>query len=200
MPAISVKVIKNTFNSHYPAIVDKAEKDGIEVVDLILNEDPEVDYVYMGKISSRTKTIYLDDENHISYNLRFKESIVDPGGEQKDLREYERKPANINGGIPLTWTNKYIPIAKAVRMFVFSKIYQLRHTNGLTWDFLFEMATHLEQKKAFMMIGAGPGGKEPLRFSRGGSAYRAFLSGRTRGDSYRLSLHLTNLELKDFKK
>ena len=109
---------------------------------------------------------------------------------EKAYLEYQLKQAN--GSVS--------KIAKAVGMFVFGKIYQLRHTNGLTWDFLFEMAAHLEKKKAFMMVGAGPGGKEPLRFSRGGTPYRAFLHGKTRGDEYCLSLHLTNLELKDFKK
>ncbi len=48
-----------------------------------------------------------------------------------------------------------------------------------------------------MMVGAGPKGKEPLRFTHGGPPYRGFLHGRVKDDAYCLSLHLTNLELKD---
>jgi hypothetical protein len=47
-----------------------------------------------------------------------------------------------------------------------------------------------------MLVGAGAKGIGPLVMQTGGTPYRAFLEGRTQGDSYALILRLTNLELK----
>ena len=79
---------------------------------------------------------------------------------------------------------------------MFAKKYQLGHVNGLTYDFLYEMAKNLHEKDALMMIGGGPKGTEPLVFQEGGKGYRAFLEGRIQGGKYLLLLHLSNLELK----
>lgn len=197
--AMSVKIIKNTFNTHYPTLLEKAGGEPNTVAEMLIAGDPEVDFNYMGKISSRTKTVYLDENNKIAYNLNFKERVLSPDGELKEERELERKASNITTDYPLRWTGKFMPIKKAVGMFVFSKAYQLRHINGLTFDFLYEIAKELDEKQALMLLGAGPSGKEPLRFSRGGPPYRAFLHGKVKDNAYRLSLHLTNLELKDFQ-
>jgi len=77
----SIKVIKNTFNSHYQAVAEQADKAGKEIVDLLAEADPEIDYQYTGKISTKTKTIYLDSDDRISYNLRFQEQMFDPKGQ-----------------------------------------------------------------------------------------------------------------------
>ena len=195
----SVKIIKNTFRSDLTAVARIAERRGKDIVDLLIESDPEIDFDYTGKISTQTKTIYLDEHEHISYNVRFKESIYDPDGKELTRRDYVRLPSNISGDEPLSWSGKFIPARKAIRQFVFGKIYQLRHVNGLTYDFLYGMARILHEKRSFMRVGAGPKGKDPLRFSRGGPPYHAFLFGSVREDAYRLSLHLTNLELKDFE-
>ena len=68
--------------------------------------------------------------------------------------------------------------------------------NGLTFDFLFDMAKSLHEKESLMMLGAGEKGNEPLVFQDGGKSYRAFLEGRVKGGSYLLLLHLSNLELR----
>ena len=92
---------------------------------------------------------------------------------------------------------KLIPKDKAMRMFMFKKSYQVQHVNGLTFDFLFDMAKKLHDAKAMMLVGAGAKGTEPLVMSNGGTPYRAFLEGRVEGDTYVLILRLTNLELKE---
>ena len=70
------------------------------------------------------------------------------------------------------------------------------HINGLTYDFLYEMAKELHEAKALMIVGAGPNGKSPLIFRSRSLPYRGFLEGRIDGDKYILLLHLSNLELK----
>jgi len=192
----TVKVIKSTYANRLAAIAEKAERAGKEVHDLLVEGDPEIDFDYTGKISTATKTIYVDESGRIAHNVWFQDIIFGPDGEERERKPRESIPANIKTDWPLRWTKKLIPIETAVRRFVFTKIYQLRHVNGLTFDFLYQMADRLEEKNAVVMIGAGPDGKEPLRFSRGGLPYRAFLRGRTMGEGYLLTMHLSQLELK----
>ena len=97
---------------------------------------------------------------------------------------------------PLKWSGTLIPKLDAIRKFVFVQHLQLAHINGLTYDFLFGMAKELEAKNSLLLLGAGPKSNQPLVLRRNASAYRGFLEGRTRGDSYRLVLHLSNLELR----
>ena len=86
---------------------------------------------------------------------------------------------------------------KAMRMFMFKRSYQVQHINGLTFDFLYDMAKKLAEADALMLVGGGAKGNEPLVMSNGGTPYRAFLEGRVNGESYALILRLTNLELKE---
>jgi hypothetical protein len=87
---------------------------------------------------------------------------------------------------------------QALRKFVFSRTYQLRHVNGLTFDFLYEMAKKLHDSNSMMLLGGGEKGNAPLVMTNNGTPYRGFLEGRINGDSFCLLLHLTNLELKGF--
>ena len=192
----TVKLIKSTYASRPAAIAEKAEAAGKEIHDLLIEGDPEIDFDYTGKISTATKTIYVDATGKIAHNVRFQDIFYGPDGEERARRPRESIPANIKTDRPLHWTKRLIPIEVVVKKYVFTKIYQLRHVNGLTFDFLYQMARALDDAGAMVMIGAGPDGKEPLRFSRGGVPYRAFLRGRVQGDGYLLTMHLTQLELK----
>jgi hypothetical protein len=83
-----------------------------------------------------------------------------------------------------------------VRKVVFSGARQIRHVNGLTYDFLHAIARELQERDALLLVGAGAKDTQPLVLRRGGLPYRGFLEGRTRADQYCLVLHLSNLELK----
>ena len=195
----TVRVIKSTYAANLDALRELSRQERQEIPDLLIESDPEIDFKYTGKISAKTKTVYIDDSGKISFNVRFQDVVYDVAGEEVARKPQESLPSNIRIDRPLSWTGKMIPIKAAVGKFVFSRIYQLHHVNGLTFDFLYEMAKELHEKRSFVLIGAGQGGKEPLRFSRGGPPYRAFLRGRVRDDAYCLSLHLTNLELKEIQ-
>lgn len=122
--------------------------------------------------------------------------ITNPDGSEKERRDREVKLQNVNTDVPIPWSKVMIPKAEAIRKFVFASTKQIIHTNGLTWDFLFEIASELHKKKVLMLVGAGSKGNEPLVFQRGGKAYRGFLEGRIKDESYVLLLHLSNMELK----
>ncbi len=74
------------------------------------------------------------------------------------------------------------------------------HINGLTFDFLYEIAKVLQEKESIMMLAGGAKDNEPLVFQDGGKMYRAFLEGRVKDKSYILLIHLSNLELKGISK
>ena len=83
-----------------------------------------------------------------------------------------------------------------MRRFAFRRRLQLRHTDGLSYDYLYEIAKELEASEALMLLGAGEKGSGALIFQANGRAYRGFLEGRTKGKAYQLMLHLSDMELK----
>ena len=89
-----------------------------------------------------------------------------------------------------------MPKSKVAVRFAFKRTIQLKHVDGLTYDYLFDMAKELEDEDVMVLVGAGPKGKEPLIFQANGMPYRGFLEGRIDGKKYKLLLHLSNMELK----
>ena len=92
------------------------------------------------------------------------ENIYAPDGSKKESREAGTQPANIaDEALPLRWTGKMFPKNQALRKFVFARTYQLHHVNGLTFDFLYEMAKKLYDSNSMMLLGGGEKGNAPLR-------------------------------------
>ncbi len=189
----NVKFLKSAVNTLLESLKNQY---GEDLTDVILNSDVEVDINRVGMRLQKTKKVFLAPDGSIAHRVSFREIVYNVDGTLKDERKPEDLDANINVEFPLRWTGKLIPISKAVRMFVFTHTHQLKHVDGLTYDFLYEMAKTLHEKKAVMLIGGGPKGVGPLVFSRGAIPYRAFLSGHVEGGKYCLLMHLTNLELK----
>ena len=121
---------------------------------------------------------------------------MNPDGTERERRELAKTAGNVNQQMPLRWTGRMFPREEALRRFVFTRNYQLRHVNGATFDFLYNMARQLAAADAMAMIGAGKRGASPILLNRGGQPYRGFLEGRTDGEKYCLLLHLTDIELK----
>ena len=124
------------------------------------------------------------------------EIVRNPDGTEKLRRPKKVQTTNISVDQPLRWSGKLLPKRDVFNKFVMVAKQQIVHINGLTYDFLFEMARELEQKESLLLLGAGPKANQPLILRRGSLPYRGFLEGRTRGDEYCLLLHLSNIELK----
>jgi len=167
-----------------------------DVAEALIKEDPEVDMEIIGKILHKTHRLYVDKNNEIAYSINLYQVIYNPDGTEKERHDLNKVPANINIELPLKWTDKMFPKDEAIRKFVFSRKYQLRHINGVTFDFLYNMAKELHEAKSVVLIGAGKKGNEPILLTRGGEPYRGFLEGRIKDDMYSLILHLTDIELK----
>jgi hypothetical protein len=162
----------------------------------IIDGDPETDIELVGRYLPKTHRLYLTAAGDIAYRVRLEQVRYNPDGAELDRRDATKTPANVATETPITWSGRKFPKEQAIRRFVFTRKYQLRHTNGLTFDFLYDMAKQLHDADSLMLVGAGPKGTEPLILTTGGEPYRAFLEGRVDSDKYCLILHLSNQELK----
>ena len=186
--------VKSTLKTTDQALL---EEYGDSLAEALINSDPDIDMEKFGLKVEGLKKVYLKPDQKVAYGATLNEHIYLPDGTEKEVRPEHMTEANIAlNDVPLKWTGKLIPKNKALRKFVFKKSYQLQHINGLTYDFLYDMAKKLAESKSLMLVGAGSKGTDPLVMANGGVPYRAFLEGRIDGDKYALILRLTNMELK----
>ncbi len=126
----------------------------------------------------------------------FVEVLLAPDGSEQERREPVDTEGNVNEAMPLRWTKMRVKRGDLIRKFAFQRTIQIRHVDGLSYDFLYAMAKELDEADEVVHIGAGAKGRDALVFSDNGSPYRGFLEGRTKGPRYQLLLHLSSLELK----
>ena len=196
----NVKILKSTLETDLSEL-SKKFSDLEDLSQEIIQSEIECDIETTGLMLGPTKKIYASKDNKLVFNVKQIEVIKDSKGEEKSRKPLEPKESNVAAEkIPISWSGKYMPKEAAIKKFVFAKHYQIRHVNGLTFDFLYEMAKELSDKNALMFVGGGKKGNEPLILTTGGTPYRGFLEGRVKDDTYCLILHLTNLELKEFAK
>jgi hypothetical protein len=201
------RAVKGTSKTSTKTLLSKYDEKPKEGVDFelqlaaklsedLISFDPEIDLELTGKFIDDVSRVYINEDEKPVFRVKKVEKIFSPKAELKEEREPRYNDSNITGKSIVSWTGKMMPKSKVYNRLVFNKKYQLKHINGLTYDFLFEMAKQLSDKDAMMMLGAGTTGKEPLVMNDGGKPYRAFLEGRIKGDKYCLILHLTDQELK----
>jgi hypothetical protein len=163
----------------------------------LVEGDPEVDLEHVGRAIGGTDNVFLSSAGEVLHAApRIVELVLGPDGAEKERRAPADTEANVNETAPLRWTGTRLGRREAVRRFLFARTIQVRHVDGLTYDYLHAMARALHEADEVVLVGAGPKGKEPLIFQANGTPWRAFLEGRVEGERYRLLLHLSNLELK----
>lgn len=193
-PVMTRKLLKTDVTHDLPELLKKKKK--LEkVADALIKDDPEIDIEQFGMYLTDTSRVYVTKAGIVHLVEEF-EVILNPDGTQRERRPRVKAPQNINGEFPIRWTGKYIKKEEAIKKFVFTNKKQLVHVNGLTFDFLFEMAKELDKRGALLLIRGGEKGNEPIIQNRGGKPYNAFLEGRVKKDSYCLIMHLSNMELK----
>lgn len=189
------RVIRGTVDRGYDALL-KQFGTNEAIAEAIVTSDPEVDTENYGSFISSASRVYIDEASQMVHQVQQWDVIVAPDGEVKDRRPRKSREANVNGEIPVKFAGKLMKKIDVYNRFVFAGKIQLVHVNGLTYDFLYEMAKELAEKESMMRLGAGPKGADPLVLRRGATQYRAFMEGRIDGPRYALVLHLTNQELK----
>ena len=164
----------------------------------LVDGDPEIDMEQTGLFIDQTQTIYLDGDGEALFvEPEVVEILFDPQGEEKERRVPIDTLSNVDTAAPIRWTGKNIPVTEAVRRFAFQRRLQLFHVNGITFDFLFEIAKTLHDSQSLMLVGAGDKGSDPLIFRANGKPYRGFLHGRVDDTRFQLFLLLSAMELKN---
>lgn len=192
-PTANKRVLKADSEHELPALLKKAKK--LEKVGpLLVKDDPEIDMELTGMFLTDTSKVYVSPRGIVHLVEEF-ELVYKPDGELAKRRPREKQAQTINAERPVRWTGKFIKKDEAVRRFVFTNTKQLVHVNGLTFDFLYQMAEDLAKRDSLLLLQAGEG-DAPIVMNRGGKPYNAFLEGRVQDDGYCLLLHLSNMELK----
>lgn len=194
-PVYSRRLLKATVDQSYDALIETHKNDEA-LAEALVAGDPEIDIERSGMMLWGLSRVYVNPKEELVFRIEQTEVVRNPDGTVRNKRPRRRLDANVDAEIPLTWSGKMIPKGEAVRRFVFGTKLQIVHINGLTYDFLFDMAKALHEENALMVMGAGPKGSDPLVFRRGSTPYRGFLEGRVKGKKYVLLMHLSNLEMK----
>lgn len=190
----TLRVLKGSSINTYEALT-KTHGDPEAVAQALIAGDPEINLELTGRFIKGSTRVYIDADMKPVARISKKEIVHALDGSVKEERSHKELLANILTADPVK-PSKLFPKKDMYNKLVFAKKYQLQHVNGLTFDFLFELAKELHEKDSLMMVGGGAKGNEPLVFQDGGKSYRAFLEGRVKDGKYILLLHLSNLELK----
>lgn len=193
-PVRTQKLLKTDIEHDLTALLKK-KKDLNAIAKAIVKDDPEIDLEHFGMTLTDTSRVYVSKKGIIHLVDEW-EVVKHPDGTVRDRRQRQKEPQNIHTDIPLRWSGKFIKKEEAARRFIFTHKRQLIHVNGLTYDFLYEMAKELDERNALMLLRGGEKGDQPIVMTRGAKPYNAFLEGRIDGDSYLLVLQLSNMELK----
>lgn len=190
------RLIKTTEKTTYEAL-SKRLGDDDALAKALVEGDPEIDLEQVGRRLGNATRVWVGPEGSILYAARVLLVVTDPQGEEKSREDFVDVEATVGEELPpLLWSGRLIAAQDVVRRFALVRKLQLRHVNGLTFDFLYEMAKSLHEAGKLLVCGAGPKANLPLIFHSNGAPFRGFLEGRVEGDAYRLVLHLSNLELK----
>jgi len=194
-PVTTQKLLKTDIEHGLDALLKKKKGNLNALAKQLVKEDPEVDLDEFGMYLTDTSKVYVSKKG-IIHIVDEVEVVCNPDGTLRERRPRIKDPQNINTDVPLRWTGKFIDKDEAAHRFVFTHKRQLIHVNGLTFDFLYEMAQELDKRNSLLLIRGGEKGDQPIVMQRGGKPYNAFLEGRIDGDSYLLVLQLSNMELK----
>jgi len=167
------------------------------LVKQLINGDPDIDVEIAGKFIGRKKRIFVDREFRPVYNYETIDALNKSDGTTLE-RAHVTRSANIFVETPLVLTERFKDPKSLALQFIFSKHYYIRHYNGVTFEFLYNLAEQLQELGKFQQLQAydsETGRSTPIIISTGGSIYaRAYLEGRVRNNEYCLILHLSDRE------
>ena len=186
----------NDTDSHNPQnLLAKHEVTEAFAEDLI-KDDPEIDLEKVGRLIDYASQVWIAEDGKVLYSAKMMEIVYTPEGDVKSTEDFKDQEPTVIEDVALPWTGKLMPISAVFKKFVLLRKLQISHLDGLTFDFLYDIAKLLQDKKSMVYLGGGPAGKDPLIFQRNGTPLRGFIEGRVKEGSYLLVLHLSNLELK----
>jgi hypothetical protein len=192
---VSQRILRGTIDRDFEALLARFGTLS-NVGQALIHDDPEIDFETVGSFLHDTSRAFIGPDRKIVHRVTQWEVVRNPDGTERTRRARQVAVPNVTADQPLRWSGKLLPKREVFNKFVIAAKLQVVHVNGLTYDFLYEMAKELEQKQSVLLVGSGPKANQPIVLRRGATPYRGFLEGRTRGEEYCLLLHLSNMELK----
>ncbi|MDQ3036687.1 MAG: hypothetical protein M3Y87_30120 [Myxococcota bacterium] len=188
---------KTTIDALSAALAAEGEAPPNAMAKALIEGDPEIDLEQVGRRLGNATRVWVGPEGNVLYAARVLQVVTAPDGSEKSRSDFVDVESTVGEEqSPLLWSGRLMPADQVVRRFAFVRKVQLRHVNGLTFDFLHEIASQLDAEGKLLVVGAGPKAQMPLIFQTNGTPFRGFLEGRVSGESYKLVLHLSNLEIK----
>ncbi len=194
-PVRFTRRIKSSETTSYKTLLSKYG-DPDSLAHALIEDDPEIDLLAVGHETGPCDRVHVGADGQPLYSARMIEVIHDRKGNEVTRSEPENMPSNLVPDESPRWSGKLISRMDVIRRYAFTRAYQLRHTNTLEYDFLYGLARYLEDRASLALVGSGPKGTGPLILERNGTSMKGFLEGRTRGETYLLTLHLAAFELK----
>jgi hypothetical protein len=191
------RLIKQTETTSYEALLTKHGGSAEALSKALIEGDPEIDLEQVGRRLGNATRVWVGKDGNVLYAARVLQVVTAIDGSEKSRQDFVDVEATVGEEqAPILWSGRMMPADQVVRRFALVRKVQLRHVNGLTFDFLYEIAKSLHDERKLLVVGAGPKAQLPLIFQTNGSPFRGFLEGRVDGEKYRLVLHLSNLEIK----
>jgi len=176
---------------------DLVAKFGLDYSKQLIDSDEEIDLEIVGKFIENTQSVYLTSEGEPLFAApKIVEVTFNASGQEVNRNDPKDVYPTVTDEIPLRWTGKKIPKSEVVKKYLIKRTMQIGHSDGVTYDFLKNMAEELQKENSLVLLAAGSEGKDPIILNLNGSPYRGFLEGRVEGDKYLLLLHLSNMEIK----
>ena len=189
-----VRRVRSTRDTNLEALTARWP-DPDELSRALIDADPEIDLAITGRATGPCDRVYLDGDGSVVYAPSIMEIRLAPDGLEIERRPVVTRPANLLTAAPPVWSGVMVPREEVLRRYALTRAYQVAHTNALEFDFLHDLAAHLDERHAMAHIGSGRRGKGLLIIERNGPTYRGFLDGRVQGDAMRLVLYLAAFEL-----
>ena len=143
----TVRVLKSVAENSYEHLL-KLNGGDEAVAQALITADPEFDVSMTGLFVAETSKVYINSDLKPVFRIQKTEAVYLPDGSLKEERTPKETISNILAENPVKPAGKLLPKKEVYNKFVFSKKYQLTHINGLTFDFLYEMAKELQEKEA----------------------------------------------------
>ena len=194
-PVRFTRLVKATERTCYTALLSR-HGDPDSLVRALIVGDPEIDMQATGCEAGPCDRVYMGADGKPLYSTRMVDVVHDREGNEIVRREPVNTPANLVPDMPPHWSGKLIAKSDGARCYAFTRVYQVRHSNSLEFDFLFGLAKYLDERDALALVGSGTKGTGPLILERNGTPMKGFLEGRVKDDSYLLILHLASFDLK----
>ena len=182
------RLLKSTESNSY-ATLQSRYGDPEALAQALIEGDPEIDMQAAGCETGPCDRVFTGSDGKPLYSTRMVEVVYDREGNEITRREPVDVPSNLVPDAPPQWSGKLIPKINAIRQYAFTRAYQIRHSNGLEFDFLFGLArrphprrhrrrhrTHLQPRRTVVCQGGRP---DKASVERHRNFQRTFSAGHT---------------------